>query len=120
MRRDDVGAEPIVDGVRYRDGVAVAVDDRVVRRMHAFMHRKARREIGRAQRAVSNARALLQDVRLIEQLRDRVAHEIGIAEVGVAVHERQPLGLDDVVRSVGRPRSERGEGNALEDSEHLA
>ena len=79
-------AERQVHGLRHRGQVAVAVDDRKMRRIVARRRRfDARQQRARHRAVEADARAQARGVVVAEQQRERHLHEIGIAEVDRAV-----------------------------------
>ena len=85
-RRRDACAEPAVQCVCHGHRIAVFIDDRIVRRVAALMrcgtglqlHRHAR--FHRIDRG-ANARG----IGFVEEARQRIFHEIGIAQIGISV-----------------------------------
>ena len=120
-RRGDLGAEPVVQGVGHGDGVALAIDDRVVRRVAALVRRQAGLQVVRDPGAGRiDGGTDFRGVGLVEQALDRVLHEVGIAERVVAVEVGMAHRLDLYVHRGRRVKAPFAERIALEDVEHLA
>ena len=110
-RHGDAAAEPGVERRRQRDGVALGVDDREVRRVRTARHagadvrERAPSSASRGPSGSSRAAAVAHASR--QQLVDRVLHEVGIAELGVARGERAAHRLDRQVH-LRRASASRG------------
>ena len=120
-RHGDAVAVAAVQRVGDGDCVAVGVDDGVMRRFRLFGAGGSTRADGIARRRARgiDRRAQLREIRAIEQTRNRHLHEIGIADVLVAIGVSAPHRFGRVVNR------RRGSGAALlvsrafEDAEHL-
>ena len=121
LRGGDLGAEPVVERIRHRHGVAFTVDDRIVRRVGAFVRRHTGFQVARDARLGRVDRsANLLGVALVQQAIERVLHEVRIAEIAVAIDVRMPHGLYLVVHRLRGAKPEILQRIALEDVEDLA
>ena len=114
------GAERAVQRVGDGDGVAVLVDDRIVRRLRRLaeaLGRQVRRDAGAVRIDLGPD---LLGIGVAGQLRDRVLHEVRVAERGVAVDIGVPHRLDHQPRRLRRAVAEVGDRIALEDVQDLA
>mmetsp|Transcript_4926 Transcript_4926/g.17605 ORF Transcript_4926/g.17605 Transcript_4926/m.17605 type:complete len:588 (+) Transcript_4926:1148-2911(+) len=117
----DTRAEPGVERVGHRDGIAPPVGDRVVRGVAALVRRNAWAQRLRGRGLVGgDGTADLGGVGLVEQPVDRVLHEVGVAEVAVAVDIGMAHRLDLVMHGLRRPETPGLERVALQDVEDLA
>ena len=84
---DHTGAISGIDRVRQRHGVALGVDDRVVRRVGPLRDGNAVELLGRGCTAPRDGRSQLAGVFVARQSLDGHFHEVGIAQIVVAVGE---------------------------------
>ena len=121
LGRRHPGAEPVVQRVGHRHRVAVLVGDRVVRGVAALMRRDARLDVlGHAGLVRVDHGADLGRVILVEQVIERVLHEVRIAEIAVAVDVGVAHGFDLVVHGLRRVVAQLLERIAFQDVEDLA
>ena len=126
----ELAAERALHARRHRDGVAEAVDDREVARRRPF-GRGARREVpsrGRQRLAGRDRRHGLvgidqrgarAQVAGVEQAGDGRRDELRIAEIEIAVGEREAVGLGEQVDRLHGLRANVGQLEVREHAEHL-
>ena len=109
-----------VQRVGHGDGVALRIDDRIMRGLRAFVARRvAGLDLRAGRGAVRDGLAQPRNVPRVEQAGDGHLHEIGIAEVLRAVGEVAPHGFGEEVHGGGRPGARFLVARAFEHAEHL-
>ncbi len=117
----DLGAEPVVQGVGHRHGVAEFVDDRVVGGVAALVRRGAGLDVFRDARLGRVDRGTnLGGVIFREQAIERVLDEVGVAERAVAIDVGMAHRLDLVVHGLRRTKAQLFQRIALEHVQDLA